>query len=150
MLKIVGDKDYVADQAAANDLRMFNDEFYELRKSVLANDPRFKDPTRPDVWQEERSRRYIARFNEVHTKAKSYMPTLDELRRTHKNAVPQELWDKYVDFAKEVITRVYAASWYTGNDDDEALELALLSDNREALHEVIATEKELNKQRERS
>ena len=150
MLKIVGDKDYVADQAAANDLRMFNDEFYELRKSVLANDPRFKDPTRPDVWQEERSRRYIARFNEVHTKAKSYMPTLDELRRTHKNAVPQELWDKYVDFAKEVITRVYAASWYTGDDNESTLELDLLSDNREALHEVIATEKELNKQRERS
>ena len=73
MLKIVGDKEYTADQAAANDLRS-TEEFYYLLRSVKAIDTNYKEPQRPTVWQEERSRRYIARFDEVHTRANSFMP----------------------------------------------------------------------------
>ena len=73
VLKIVGDKEYTADQAAANDLRS-TEEFQYLLRSVKAIDTNYKEPQRPAVWQEERSRRYIARFDEVHTIANSFMP----------------------------------------------------------------------------
>ena len=136
LLEIVGDEDYEADRASANTL-IRTREFSDLLKSVKAIDTRHRVPKRPDVWPEERSRRYIKGFAEVHKVASSEMPGLLDLQSTHKNAVSQKLWDKYVVFAKEVIKRVVASSWYTG--DDEALDFDIISDSREVLPDVMVT-----------